>query len=419
MYEELQVINHWVKSKSVSFLRSMNLDASFFFAHRNVVDWINQYVKEYSVLPTNDLLTIEFKDKYEIYSELENIDYLCKFLIEQKVYTEFRPIVVENAKMLQAGKTLEAVQIMRSESERVLKKYSGKLSSYDWVKMAQERFDVYMSKHGNTGLNGLATGIESLDKALGGIRDDDLVLITARVNEGKSYFSTYLAYCIWKNIVPLNLPNPVVMITTEMPQIEVAYRLDTLYSHLSNTKLNTGGLEDPEDYRSFLKELSSASTGLIILTEEDNKGKAFSPKDIMNVIETHHPCLLVIDQLYDLASDTGETRIRERIVDVSNDIRDINLATRTPTIWVAQSGRESAKDARKDPNATPDLHQVQESDAPAQKSTRVISLRQVSEDITKATVKKNRGGRKNIDLFFRTDYDNGFIMEADEETVEF
>ena len=88
-------------------------------------------------------------------------------------------------------------------------------------------------------------------------------------------------------------------------------------------------------------------------------------------------------------------------------------------IWVAQAGRESARDARKDEKASPEIDQIQESDTPAQKSTKVITLRLINNEILKLSLKKNRGGQKDEDIFLRADIDRGYYGEIEEEALAF
>ncbi len=231
--------------------------------------------------------------------------------------------------------------------------------------------------------------------------------------------SMYFAYQAWWSFLKANMNVPVVYISTEMPELEVAYRLDTMRAHFSNKELNQGKLQDIEAYREYLEELEKKTNSLLILTEDSNKGKAFTPNDIRSIIESERPGLMVVDQLYDLSDGTGERDIRKRIVNVSNDIRDVNMYTMTPIIWVAQAGRDSAREAKKDSKASPELHHIQESDTPAQKSTKVITLRLINGEIMKLSLKKNRGGVKGKDIYLRADIDKGYYGEIEEEALAF
>lgn len=418
MLEELMAINHWLKSGDPYFLRKHGIDSSYFIALNHVVVWIEQFRDDTNGhLPSLETVAVEFED-FRVINQLDPIDYVVNQLKEQRAYMDFRPILVQNASLLDGGRTIEAMWKMRNDIDQLLSKFTGKLTRYDWVKNAMDRFAKYMEKHGQEGLAGLSTGIKKLDELTGGWKNDDLILIAGRTNEGKSFVGSYFAYTAWLGLQKAQVKSPVIYISTEMPELEIAYRLDTLRAHFSNRALNEGKLQDPELYKEYLMELERKENSLIILTNEANRGKPFTPTDIRAIIESERPGFIVIDQLYDLSDGTGERDIRRRIVNVTNGIRDVNLYTQTPTMLIAQAGRESAREAKKDPNAAPDLHQIQESDNPAQKATRVITLRRI-DDVFKMSLKKNRGGVRDKDVYMKADLDSGIWEEIDETEMVF
>lgn len=418
MIEELMLINHWLSSKDPGFLRKVGVDKSYFFVLGDVIDWVESFNKQTGQLPSHETVASEFEDFRKV-SQPEPVEYLTNVLKEQKAYTEYRPILTSNAQLVHEGKTIEAMWKMRQDIDNLLKMYTSKMTRYDWVKNAQERYKKYMEKHGQTGIAGIPTGHSELDTLTGGWLDDDLILLSARLGEGKSLNASHFAYHAWKYVQKANLNAPVIYISTEMPELQIAYRLDTMKAHFSNTALLNGKLEDHELYREYLDELAKKDSSFLILSQEANNGREFTPRDILSIVESERPALLIIDQLYDISDGTGERDIRKRIVNVSRDIRDVNLYTKTPTILLAQAGRESAKNAKKDPNTTPEVHEIQESDAPAQKATRVITCRQIpgefGYDQFKLSLKKNRGGVKERDVFYRARIDTG-VWE--EDTVE-
>lgn len=418
MRNEIQLINHYLNSKDVNFLTKYNIDSSFFISTSQIIEWINEYAKVNGSLPTIETVKEKFED-FEIIEDLDAISFLVEELRKTKISIEFRTALLETAQMTADGQVFEAVNKMRQDIERISKQYTGELDKYDWVKNANDRYNQYLKTHNKEGLLGIPTGISKLDELTGGWKKDDLVLIVGRLGEGKSLMSAFFAYHAWWSFVKANITSPVIYISTEMPELEVAYRLDTLRAHFSNRELNEGKLKDVEAYKEYLEELEKKNNSLLILTEDSNNGRAFTPYDIRKIIENERPGLVVIDQLYDLSDGTGERDIRKRIVNVSNDIRDVNMYTQTPIIWVAQAGRESAKEAKKDSKASPEIYQVQESDTPAQKSTKVITLRLINNEVIKLSLKKNRSGVKDVDVYLRADIDKGYYGEIEEEALAF
>lgn len=418
MIEELQYVNLWLQSKDPYLMRKHGIDKSYFVGMTDVVGWIEKFRDDMKgVLPSTELVNTEFEE-FRLLKELDPPEYLVNVLREQRAYMDYRPVLVENGKMLNDGKSLEAMWKMRHDLDSLLKKFTGKISHHDWVKNAMDRYDKYMEKHGVEGLTGISSGIRGLDELTGGWKNDDFILLAGRLNEGKSFVGSYFAYMAWQSLRKAGINAPVVYITTEMPEFEIGFRLDTLRAHFGNRALNEGKLPDADLYKEYAEGLMKIDHSFLIMSQNANGGRAYTPADIRAIVESERPGFIVIDQLYDISDGTGERDIRRRIVNVTNDLREINLYTQTPTMFLSQAGRESAKEAKKDVNATPDLHQVQESDNPAQKATKAITLRMIH-NVFKMSLKKNRGGKKDEDIYMRVDLDQGIWEESTKEEMVF
>jgi replicative DNA helicase len=397
MIEELQMINHWLQNKEPNFLAKHGIDSTYFFALSDTVTYIERFRDtNHGVLPTMDTVGVEFDDFRKL-NELDPIEYLVKQLREQKAYTEYAPVLSASATLMAEGKTLESMFKLRGDVDSLIKKYASSVEQYDWVKNAVERYNEYMKNHGKEGLAGLPTGISKLDELTGGWMEDDLILLAGRLNEGKSLLGTFFAFKVWIAFKLAGIKRPVAFISTEMSALEVSYRLDTLKAHFSNRGLREGKIAQHELYREYLEELSKNENGLIILSQETNGGNPFKTTDVLTMVESERPGFLIIDQLYDIVDIRGDWDIRRRIVNATREIRDINLMTKTPTMILVQAGREAAKDARKNSDATPEIDQIQESDSPAQKATRALTIKKTN-DTFKISLKKNRGGKKDEDV---------------------
>jgi replicative DNA helicase len=413
----LQVINHWIQSKETNFLAANGIDKTYFFALEDVVGFIENFRDAHKALPNADTVSVEFEDFRKL-TDLEPMSYLVGVMKEAKAYTEFTPVLQHSAELLNAGKTLESMFKLRADTDTLIKKYASTVQQYDWVRNAVDRYNEYMKKHGKEGLAGLPTGIPELDELTGGWLEDDLILLAGRLNEGKSLIGSFFAFKVWLELKKAEIDRPVVLISTEMSALEIAYRLDTLKAHFSNRGMREGKLLNHDLYREYLEALHKEKTGFIVLSQEANGGSPFKTTDILSVVESERPAFLVVDQLYDIVDVRGDWDIRRRIVNATREIRDINLMTKTPTMVLVQAGREAAKDARKNADATPEIDQVQESDAPAQKATRALTLRKTG-DIFKLSLKKNRGGEKDKDIYMRADIDKGLYEPISEKEMVF
>lgn len=421
MSTERQLITHWLNSGDPAFLAKNGISEEFFIALREQIDWIKDYYSRYKTLPLMRTLATEFDDVVEMV-DLEPVGYLSDVLRNDRLYQTYRPALIQLAQDINgSSSSIYGVLLEhRQHLDAVLKDFSPLGGAIDWVSDSMDRYLRYMEIHGkDVGLRGITTGIASLDVLTGGWEKDDFVLVTGRLNEGKSFVALYFAYIAWFTTLCAGVKKPVVYVSTEMPYAKVAQRLDTMHGHFSSNALRDGKLENADNYREFTEALAKKDCGFYVLTEADNGGRPFVPTDIQGIIARYDPCLLVIDQLYDISDGTNETDIRKQIVRVTGMLRDINLNTCVPMIVVSQSGRGAVHESKKDKEATPELHHIQESDNPAQKATKVVTLRLVADDLLKLSLKKNRDGKRNVDMFMKVQLDTGYWEEASEESAVF
>lgn len=417
MIEELGFLNHWLKSGNVDFPLDYGINEEHFVVLKDAWNFINDFKDRYGKLPTSDLLSVEFED-FRVLEELDPIEYYVNALFEYNALVKFRPVIERSAELMVEGKTLQAINLIDAWIEDFKQKQHSELRYTDWVSEAEKRYEEYMKTHLREGMSGLSTGIPELDRVTGGWQEDDLILLFGRLGEGKSLLGLLFAYYVWRQAVINKLDRPVVFISTEMPVLEIAYRLDTMNQHFSNRSLVDGTLPDPDLYREYLEVLAKKKPGFYIFSQDDNDGKPFTPTTIHKIVKDFNPLFMVIDQLYDIQDDRYEGDIRKRIVSVTRKIRDINLMTRTPTILIAQAGRVAAHEAKRDKEYNPDIDTVQESDFPAQKATKVLSLRQL-DNMFRLTVKKNRGREKGANIYLHADIDTGIYESVSAEEVNF
>lgn len=418
MIEEIQLINHWLQSEDPAFLSKQSLDTSLFIGTEHIVEWVEKFRRDYQALPTAATVATEFPE-FMTLTSLDPVPYLTQELYNQRAYMDYRPILTTGAQDLNSGvSAIEAMWKMRNNLERVLQNYAKRTQHYDWVNDAVSRYAQYMEKHGQEGLGGLPTGIKSLDELTGGWLEDDLILLAGRLNEGKSLLGGFFAFKVWMHLQINKIDTPVVLLSTEMSALQVAYRLDVMKQNFSMRALKEGKLPEHELYLEYLNDLSKKNTSFLILTHASNGGNPYTPNDIKSVIESERPAFICIDQLYDIKDPSGEHDIRRQIVNNSRAIREINLDTATPTMLLVQAGRDAAKDARKNANSAPEADQVQESDAPAQKATRMLSVKRTG-DIFRIALKKNRDGEKDKDVYLRSNIDVGSYEEMDEAELVF
>lgn len=419
MYNDIYLINHWINSGDCNFLLKHKIFTEYFDPKvLPIVNFIEKFRKSYGKLPSHQTLVNEFEE-YKIFesNDLDPIEKIVNAMKGRYLSNRVLLLIQDLIKQVDADNFIDCVKNFQLDLDGVIKSVTTEFQYYSWVKCAIDRFNEYMKRHGRTELPGFPTGISKLDELTGGIMEDDFILVTARTGNGKSLLGDYIGHSVWRHCVKSGIKNPIVCINTEMTATQVSFRLDTLKAHFSNTALRFGTLQNVDDYREYLEKLQTIENDYFIITQDDF-GKNFTPLDIRKIIEDKKPALVIVDQLYDISDGTGEKDIRKRIVNATNALRTINLETRVPMVVMAQTGRDFAKEAKKDPKSTPELYQIQESDNPAQKATKVLTLR-LSDDVMVISIRKNRDGKKDETIFLKVDVDRGIWCELSEEEINF
>ena len=417
MLEELQTINKWVESGDKDYNTIHGINEQLFIVYPEIYAWVKNYCDTYHEPPSKTTLLGEFESFQAVDTSRENISYLKKRLKDQRLDISLRSLLLKASEMYNEDNVdpSSLLDFLRNEVAVTESETDPVEGVYDWVGDAEERLEHYVKLQQELSVSGLKLGFDTLDDILNGILRDDLLLITARINNGKSLLSNVISHRAWQQIVADSENNKcVLVVSTESPEMPVGFRLDTLQANFSNKQLSRGKLTNVEDYADYIANVKTKKNPLYIFTERAVGGRQIKMSDIEALVHQLKPALLVIDQLYDIDDDTGERDLRKRIVNNTRRIRALNINTNTPTVLVVQSGRESAKDMRKDGDATPELDQIQESDAPAQKATKVLAIRQIDEQTFKVSIKKNREGEKNKDVFLRADIDKGTWFEISE-----
>lgn len=419
MIHELFYINQWINSKDPLFMLKNKVMPEWFSPEaKPILDFVKDYCDKYHATPTHHMVKSNFSSYVEYAPEdLDTPSAIIEYIKSSYVDNQVTPILqklVESS--LNPLGFVGAVQQTVFDIQEVLKKVLNGGDTYSWVKNSIDRYAKYMDTHGKE-VTGYPTGLTGLDDIIGGLMPDDFMLITARMGEGKSLLGDYIGFNVWNYLVKEGIPSSVMCINTEMTATQVSYRLDTLKFHVSNKALRFGKVADTDAYKDYMERLNQFEQDYFIITQNDF-GRNLTPIDIEALIEEKKPALVIIDQLYDIYDGTGERDIRKRIINATNALRTLNLKSGIPFIVMAQAGRESARAAKKDQKATPELEQIQESDNPAQKATKVLALR-LYNDILTISLKKNRDGEKGGNLYYKLNIDQGIWTETDEDTLNF
>lgn len=242
--------------------------------------------------------------------------------------------------------------------------------------------------------NGMPTGFDKLDTALGGLRDGELIVLAARPSVGKSLFAANIA----ENVSFAENPMPVLFVSLEMTSAALYRRY--LFGRSQVTPANAyAGNVDQED----LAVLEDAHTRLSYAPWYVHYESRMTSERLAAIsrafVNRHGKSLIVVDYLQ-LMKGTGNSRY-EQVTNLSGDMKALAVDLRCPVLVLSQLSRAAAEQHQRGADApvvvAPSLGDLRESGAIEQDADSVVFLWR---DITlqgkhpcNIAVAKNRPGR--------------------------
>lgn len=362
---ELQVISKILTSDNEEDVNTLlSFDPTYYSVFRPHIEFIFDHRDKYGDVP--DLFTFqsEFPD-ITLVQVSESMKYLTSEMRKNKQHI----ILLETfnkIKDLGSGDVTEAWQYISSQCERVSRLDS--TEPMDIIKDAKVRADQVLEFSKQTRI---PTGFLEIDKLMyGGLSTvEELLLIVARTNTGKSWVCTKMMESAQKNGFPTLYYSP------EMQASFLGTRFDTWRGHFENSKLYQGKYN--EDYFKYLKQLPKEETSAFILEDKDTPSGEVNVNVLRNLVRKHGIKLLIIDGLSYMAdlskSDTDYVKYKNICLDLFRLSKQYGCAV----VVAVQANRETkdSKDDKGDP--FPNLYNIEGSDHPARIATQVFSLRQI------------------------------------------
>ncbi len=420
MTSQYQLLNRILETKDFTVISQNNITEQYFFNYKTEFNFIKDHVERYGVVPDKLTFVASFPD-WEFIEVNEPTSYLLDNLL-----ADYKSYFIGNGfnaikRQIESGNVKDAEQFFLKAAED-LTKQTTVMTCVDITKDTS-RYDRYLDRSINKEEYFLSTGLPELDKLIGGINatSEDMV-IAARTGIGKTWLLCIIAAALAKQ------GRTVGFYSGEMPVDEIAGRIDTLLSNVSNRAITRGDLFVRDHYRRYLDSLAKSNYGSIkVITPNDINGeptvaalKAFVEKEGINA--------LLIDQ-YSLLEDQSNSRVmHEKVANISKQVKRLQVQKRIPIISVAQMNRQENKDENGKKTGN-DTNQIGLSDRIGQDATTVLMLsRNKTEDnLLEVDVTKARAGGDGKKLIYAVDFDKGYFRyqpqagddfsqeEADEE----
>lgn len=412
----LQIISKILSTGSLDIVENNLLTDEYFVEYEDEFNYIVQHQKEYGNVPDKATFLAKFPD-VELVEVTESDKYLVDTITEEWLYYKSVPVVQKIAELLKTDANAAAEYMIQSMSDL---KPQYRLGGIDIIAQADVRYDRFMEHRDHEATWTFTTGFPELDELVHGIeREEELIVLFARINQGKSWVLEKICTHVWQ--IGFNVG----YISPEMSANSIGYRFDTLYKGFSNKSLMWANKEmDSTKYGDYIKSLRKHDNKFVVATPLDFDKKITVTK-LKKWVQQYKLDMIAVDGITYMTDERGKRGDTKTITltNISEDLMSLSIELKIPVLIVCQANRGGVLEA--DVNDTPELENIKDSDGLAANASKVFSLRQTKDGVLKIGIKKQRFGPIGGQLNYQWNPDVGefifvpsFDDAEDEEKTE-
>ncbi len=207
------------------------------------------------------------------------------------------------------------------------------------------------------GLSGIATGLDDLDRLMGGLQASDLIVLAGRPGMGKTALATNIAYNIAKAYQSETQPDGraktvnggiVGFFSLEMSAEQLATRIIAEQAEISSSKIRRGSI-DERDFFKLTEAVAEMQRAPLFIDETGGLSIAQLAARARRLKRSKGLDLLVVDylQLLSGSAKRGENRVQE-MTEITTGMKALAKELAVPIIALSQLSRqvESRDDKR-------------------------------------------------------------------------
>lgn len=402
---QLQFLNKLLNTGDSSLITLNNLDREFFSDYLGEFEFIKSHIQQYSKVPDVSTFLSRFPN-FDIFEVKETDKYLLDALYEDRNKRQLAKTFNQVREALNANNVDKAMKIFAKAQDNM-----ASATYLDAINIFEDlsRYDSYVERTKDFSKFYIKTGFPELDEVIGGWdRQEELAVIAARTNMGKSWMLLKTAIAAAEQGLTVGI------YSGEMSENKVGYRVDTLMSHISNTKIIHGNAQIKDEYKKFLNDVKENLPGKIIVITPPMIGGLAGVGTLRAFIEKYNLDMLCIDQHSLLKDDRGARNPVERASNISTDLKTLQTMKKIPIIAVSQQNRD------KNEEGTPDTRNISQSDKIGQDATQIIFFEQKEQKESKDKIltlylTKARDSANGKALKYIVNFDRGTLIFIPEE----
>lgn len=331
------------------------------------VQWVRDYYNDYGSLPTLQLFATECLDEGEEPISTAPWAYYVKEHNDVK-FVQSATKYIESFNKNYAADPKAAILALRDSFGKLVDPKKS-TEPADIAAQTAERWEKFCSKQ----VPRIKIGIAPFDEAAGGVSpDDEFMVLSARLGQGKSFWLHYIALNVAKQGFSVGI------YSGEMTEYEVGARIDTWLTHVPNFDLTRGKYSDPTEQ---IKAYKEQVPGKILVITPAHIGRNATPADLRKFCKENKISLLCIDQLSLMQPDGKQSgEMFQQFANLSMQLKSLQQELRIPIIAVSQLNRAAVE---QEVNAT----NISGSDRIGQDATIVLALERKEKEFTVKVLK--------------------------------
>jgi len=189
------------------------------------------------------------------------------------------------------------------------------------------------------GIVGVPTGLTDLDDRLGGLHNQDLVIIGGRPSMGKTALATNIAFHAAKNIQDKGLKSSVAFFSLEMSSEQLSTRILSEQSRIKSNDIRRGKISE-EQFDKFIETSKNISELPLYIDETPAISIAAISKRARRIKRLFGCELVVVDyiQLMRATNIRSEGRVQE-ISEITQGLKALAKELNVPVLAVSQLSR--------------------------------------------------------------------------------
>lgn len=259
-----------------------------------------------------------------------------------------------------------------------------------------------------SGLNGVPSGYQSLDRVTRGWQKSDLIILAARPSVGKTAFALNLA----RNAA-VDYHRPVAVFSLEMSALQLVMRLMTTESCLPADKLKGGSKLEPWEWQQLETKLAALTKAPLYIDDTPSIPLMEFRTKIKRLVKSKGVQLVIVDYLQLIQGPTELRGMREQeVAAISRTLKATAKELNVPIIALSQLSRDAVK--RQGSNGKPQLSDLRESGSIEQDADMVIFIHRPDylglaetpggKETTQIIIAKHRNGEVcDIDMLFKAE----------------